>query len=62
MGEKRVECIAQANVICLIVVLPVCFFSPLSSYLGSPIGEWKWGYTEIVAMVMAGLMLLNRPR
>lgn len=54
MGEKRDQCVAQANVICLIVVLPVCI--PLSGYLGAPIGDWKWGYTEIVAMAMAGLL------
>lgn len=53
MGEKRDQCIGQANVICMIVVLPVCV--PLAGHLGMPIGDWKWGPAELVAMALAGL-------
>ncbi|MEO3826923.1 hypothetical protein [Actinomadura sp. B10D3] len=54
MGEKRDQCVAQANVICLVFVIPLCV--PLSHILRTPIGEWKWGFTEFVAMIMAGLL------
>ncbi|NDU77855.1 hypothetical protein GWI34_35380 [Actinomadura sp. DSM 109109] len=53
MGDKRDQCIGQANVICLIVVLPACI--PLSNYLRTPVKDWQWGATEIIAMAMAGL-------
>ncbi|MGC4953739.1 hypothetical protein ACLQ2P_11035 [Actinomadura citrea] len=53
LGDKRDQGVAQANVICMLVVIPVCF--PLAEYLGTPIGEWSWGPTEIVAMLGAGL-------
>lgn len=53
LGDKRDQGVAQANVICMLVVIPVCF--PLAEYLGTPVGTWTWGPTELVAMLGAGL-------
>lgn len=53
LGDKRDQGVAQANIICMLVVTPVLF--PLAGYLGTPVGDWTWGPTEIVAMVAAGL-------
>ncbi|MEV3921009.1 hypothetical protein [Actinomadura coerulea] len=53
LGDKRDRGVAQANVICMLVVIPVCF--PPAQFLGPPVGDWTWGPTEFVAVLGAGL-------
>lgn len=54
MGKARQQAIAQANVLCMVIVLPLCI--PLADFLGAPVDTWSWGPVEFVGMVGAGLL------